>query len=175
MADPITLVGGGLAGSEAAWQLASRGVAVRLFEMRPRATTPAHTTDLLGELVCSNSLGADQTTSPAGILKGELETLGSLILACARRHRVPAGRALAVDRERFAREVTRTLEEHPLVEVVREEVTALPEGPAILASGPLTSPSLAATVVLGRNANGRTEWKTAGNKALRDVEEDELA
>ena len=143
MADPITLVGGGLAGSEAAWQLASRGVAVRLFEMRPRATTPAHTTDLLGELVCSNSLGADQTTSPAGILKGELEILGSLILACARRHRVPAGRALAVDRERFAREVTRTLEEHPLVEVVREEVTALPEGPSILASGPLTSPSLA--------------------------------
>ena len=141
--NPVMVVGGGLSGAEAAWQLASRGIPVRLFEMRPGVTTPAHTTDLLAELVCSNSLGADQTTSPAGILKAELETLGSLVMACARRHRVPAGRALAVDRERFAEEVTRTLLAHPLVELVREEVRSLPEGPAILASGPLTSPPLA--------------------------------
>lgn len=139
----VKVVGGGLAGAEAAWTLASRGMRVILYEMRPRTSTPAHKTDLLAEVVCSNSFGADTLSSPAGILKRELRSLGSLIMECADKARVPAGKALAVDRDIFSGLVTEALENHPLVEIVREEVTSIPEGPAIIATGPLTSPSMA--------------------------------
>ncbi|MCF7936147.1 MAG: methylenetetrahydrofolate--tRNA-(uracil(54)-C(5))-methyltransferase (FADH(2)-oxidizing) TrmFO [Synergistales bacterium] len=142
----VAVVGGGLAGAEAAWQLAVRGHQVRLYEMRPRRMTPAHTGDRLAELVCSNSLGADNTGSPAGILKEELRSLGSLVLRRAREHAVPAGSALAVDRERFADSVTEALEGHPLVEVRREECVRLPSEPAIIATGPLTGEPLAAAL-----------------------------
>ncbi len=140
---PVWVVGAGLAGSEAAWQLASRGIPVRILEMRPGRMTPAHTSGLFGELVCSNSLGADVHTSPAGILKAELRRMDSLVMKAADLSSVPAGRALAVDRDRFARFITTTLDEHPLVEVVHEEIQEIPSGPAILATGPLTSAPLA--------------------------------
>jgi len=131
----ITVVGGGLAGSEAAWQAAERGVGVTLYEMRPHRTTPAHVSDRLAELVCSNSLGSDLPDRAAGLLKAELRILGSLVLDCADETRVPAGGALAVDREAFAAEVTRRVEAHPRITLVREEVTAIPAGP--LTSDPL--------------------------------------
>lgn len=137
--DTVTVIGGGLAGSEAAWQLAIRDVPVRLIEMRPDRTTPAHHGGDLAELVCSNSLKSDDPTTAAGLLKRELDALGSLVLRIARTSRVPAGTALAVDRTTFSRAVTRALESHPLIEVVREEVRALPEGRVIVATGPLTS------------------------------------
>mgnify|MGYP000855552894 FL=1 len=139
----VTVVGAGLAGSEAAWQLANRGIPVRLVEMRPVLMTPAHTTDRFGELVCSNSLGADVVTSPAGILKAELRKLQSLVMKAADRYPVPAGRALAVDRERFAEAVTETLTAHPLVETIREEAVEIPDSPCIVATGPLTSQNMA--------------------------------
>jgi methylenetetrahydrofolate--tRNA-(uracil-5-)-methyltransferase len=138
----VTVVGAGLAGSEAAWQIASRGVAVRLIEMRPVRKTPAHRGDQFAELVCSNSLRAAGLTNAVGILKEEMRRLSSLIMASADQHAVPAGGALAVDREAFSETITRTLSEHPLIEVVKEEVTELPEGITIIATGPLTSPDL---------------------------------
>jgi methylenetetrahydrofolate--tRNA-(uracil-5-)-methyltransferase len=140
----ITVVGGGLAGSEAAWQAAERGVPVTLYEMRPHKRTPAHVSDRLAELVCSNSLGSDLPDRAAGLLKAELRHLRSLVLTCADGTRVPAGGALAVDRELFATEVTRRVEAHPRIRLVRQEVTAIPEGPAVIATGPLTSDALAA-------------------------------
>ena len=146
-AEKITVVGGGLAGSEAAWQAAQRGVEVLLYEMRPHKMTPAHVSDRLAELVCSNSLGSDLPDRAAGLLKAELRILRSLVLACADETRVPAGGALAVDRELFAAEVTRRIEAHPRIRVVREEVTAIPEGPAVIATGPLTSDALAQAIV----------------------------
>lgn len=139
----VTIAGGGLAGCEAAWQLAERGITVRLFEMRPAKMTPAHETSRLAELVCSNSLGGDKTTTTAGILKSELKTLGSLIEACAEEARVPAGNALAVDREVFAAAVERKISAHPNIEVIREELTAIPCEPAVIATGPLTSAPMA--------------------------------
>ena len=142
----VTVVGGGLAGSEAAWQAAERGVRVVLYEMRPQKMTPAHRTDRLAELVCSNSLGSDLPDRAPGLLKAELRRLGSLVLACADATRVPAGSALAVDRERFAEEVTRRIESHPRIQVVRQEVTEIPEPPAVIATGPLTSDALAAAI-----------------------------
>ena len=142
----VTIVGGGLAGSEAAWQAAERGVRVALYEMRPHRMTPAHVSDRLAELVCSNSLGSDLPDRAGGLLKAELRRLGSLVLACADEARVPAGGALAVDRERFAAEVTRRIEAHPRIQVVREEVAAIPEGPAVIATGPLTSDVLAQAI-----------------------------
>jgi methylenetetrahydrofolate--tRNA-(uracil-5-)-methyltransferase len=142
----ITVVGGGLAGSEAAWQAAERGVQVLLHEMRPHQMTPAHVSDSLAELVCSNSLGSDLPDRAAGLLKAELRYLDSLVLACADDTRVPAGGALAVDRERFAAEVTRRIEAHPRIRVIRQEVTAIPEGPAVIATGPLTSDALAGAI-----------------------------
>lgn len=143
----VTVVGAGLAGSEAAWQIARRGVPVRLYEMRPGRHTAVHRTDRMAELVCSNSLKSVELSSAHGLLKEEIRRLGSLILDCALRHRVPAGAALAVDRERFAAAVTESLDAHPLVTVVREEVREVPaEGPAILAAGPLVSESLAASI-----------------------------
>ncbi|HHN64981.1 MAG TPA: methylenetetrahydrofolate--tRNA-(uracil(54)-C(5))-methyltransferase (FADH(2)-oxidizing) TrmFO [Nitrospirae bacterium] len=142
MLDFITVIGGGLAGSEAAWQAAKRGVRVRLYEMRPRTMTPAHKTAYLAELVCSNSLrSADPMTAP-GLLKKELEMAGSIIMEAALESAVPAGSALAVDREVFSRYITERLTSHPLIEVIHEEVTDIPEGFCIIATGPLTSHAL---------------------------------
>lgn len=143
---PVTVVGGGLAGCEAAWQLARRGLHVRLFEMRPGRMTGAHRTDRLAELVCSNSLGSKLPDRASGILLAELHRCGSLLARCADETAIPAGGALAVDRERFAAAVTEAIEREPLVEVVREEITEVPPAPAIIASGPLTSPALAGSL-----------------------------
>src|SRR6516225_4368789 len=144
----ITIVGGGLAGSEAAWQAASQGEPVRLFEMRPSRPTAVHKTDRLAELVCSNSFRGDKLDNAVGVLKEEMRRLGSLVMRAADACRVPAGAALAVDRERFAQTITESLSQHPLVTLVREEVTAIPASterePVILATGPLTSDALAA-------------------------------
>jgi methylenetetrahydrofolate--tRNA-(uracil-5-)-methyltransferase len=139
----VTVVGGGLAGCEAAWQLASRGVRVSLVEMKPEAMSPAHQTPLLCELVCSNSLRSDDVATPAGLLKQELRRLDSLVIDAAERTRVPAGSALAVDRFAFAREVTTRLALHPLVTIERRVQRALPDGPVIVATGPLTGGGLA--------------------------------
>ncbi|MUG45548.1 methylenetetrahydrofolate--tRNA-(uracil(54)-C(5))-methyltransferase (FADH(2)-oxidizing) TrmFO [Paenibacillus woosongensis] len=139
----VTVVGAGLAGSEAAWQLAKRGIPVRLYEMRPVQKTPAHHTDKFAELVCSNSLRANSLTNAVGVLKEEMRMLGSLVIGAADRNAVPAGGALAVDRDGFSGEITRTLREHPLVEVINEEIQEIPEdGIVIIATGPLTSPAL---------------------------------
>ncbi len=139
----IEIIGGGLAGAEAAWQLACRGEPVRLYEMRPQKNTPAHHTSYLGELVCSNSLGSEKTSTGGGVLKLELEKFNSLLLEVARKTRVPAGNALAVDRQKFPLEITRRLEEHPLVEICREEVTEISSNNiTIVATGPLTSEPL---------------------------------
>ncbi len=146
MSDMLTVVGGGLAGSEAAWQAAQRGVEVTLYEMRPRKMTPAHVSDRLAELVCSNSLGSNLPDRAAGLLKAELRYLDSLVLACAEETRVPAGGALAVDRELFAAQVTRRVEEHPRIRVAREEVTEIPGGNVVIATGPLTSDRLARAI-----------------------------
>ncbi len=143
MIEQVTIVGGGLAGSEAAWQVACRDIPVRLYEMRPHTPTPAHTGDSLAELVCSNSLGSDLPDRAPGLLKAELRRLGSLLIEVADAQRVPAGGALAVDREGFAAEVTRRITDHPRITLIREEVTTLPEGLAIIASGPLTADQLA--------------------------------
>src|SRR5580692_6994954 len=144
----ISIVGGGLAGSEAAWQAASRGVAVTLFEMRPVRPTAVHKTDRLAELVCSNSFRGDKLDNAVGLLKEEMRRLGSLVMRAAESSRVPAGAALAVDRERFAETITGELMSHPLVTIVRGEVTTIPEssidGPVIVATGPLTSDALSA-------------------------------
>ncbi|MBI2880838.1 MAG: methylenetetrahydrofolate--tRNA-(uracil(54)-C(5))-methyltransferase (FADH(2)-oxidizing) TrmFO [Candidatus Tectomicrobia bacterium] len=144
MTAKVIVIGGGFAGAEAAWQAAERGIDVALYEMRPARGTPAHKTGDLAELVCSNSLKADSLATASGLLKAELRVLGSLILQAADAHRVPAGIALAVDREGFAQEVTRRVLSHPRISVLREEVRAIPEGdPVILATGPLTSTDLA--------------------------------
>lgn len=138
----ITVVGGGLAGSEAAWQLAERGHRVALYEMRPLVSTPAHQTDRLGELVCSNSFKSEELTNAHGLLKAELRELGSLLLKVAGDARVPAGAALAVDRRAFAEMTSECVEAHTNIDLRREEVRELPEPPAIVATGPLTSDSL---------------------------------
>ena len=147
----LTIIGAGLAGSEAAWQAAERGVQVTLFEMRPATHTPVHATDQFAELVCSNSLGSLEPNRAPGVLKTELKQLGSLLLACAEAAAVPAGTALAVDRTLFAESVTRAIESHPKISVHRQEVTAVPPPPArqegpqavIIATGPVTSDRLA--------------------------------
>jgi methylenetetrahydrofolate--tRNA-(uracil-5-)-methyltransferase len=138
----LTIIGGGLAGSEAAWQAAMLGVPVVLFEMRPVKTTGAHTGSNLAELVCSNSLGSNLPDRASGLLKNELRRLGSLLVRIAENTALPAGSALAVDREEFAQQVTRAIESHPLIQIRREEVLEIPAGPAIIASGPLTSEAL---------------------------------
>ncbi len=135
---PIPVIGAGLAGCEAAFQLAERGLAVRLYEMKPHRRQPAHKADTFAELVCSNSLRSDRLQNGAGLMKEEMRRLGSLILWAADQTRVPAGGALAVDREGFSRLVTQRIEAHPNIEVVHEEAQSLPEGPAIVATGPLT-------------------------------------
>ncbi len=142
----LTVIGGGLAGSEAAWQAAERGVPVRLYEMRPQVETGAHTTPDLAELVCSNSLGSNLADRAPGVLKNELRRLGSLLMRCADQAAVPAGGALAVDRSVFSRLVTEALEAHPRVEIVRQEVISIPDDPVVIASGPLTSARLSAAI-----------------------------
>lgn len=146
MKHDITVVGAGLAGSEAAWQLANMGLKVRLIEMKPEKKTPAHQSDLFGELVCSNSLRGDSLANAIGLLKEELRHLGSLIMRCAEENRVEAGGALAVDRVAFAAAITKALEEHENIEIVHQELTEIPEGPAIIATGPLTSDPMAAAI-----------------------------
>jgi len=142
----LTIVGGGLAGAEAAWQAASKGIKVRLYEMRPAITTGAHQGSYLAELVCSNSLGSNLPDRASGLLKQELRSIDSFLIKCADETSVPAGGALAVDRELFARKVTKAIEEHPLIELVRQEVVDIPSGPTIIASGPLTSQKLTNTI-----------------------------
>ena len=142
MSEFVTVIGAGLAGCEAAWQLAQRGVNVRLHEMKPEKRSEAHHADDFAELVCSNSLRSDELTNAAGLLKEELRRLDSLILACADAHRVEAGGALAVDREAFARAVTGKIKSHPNIAIISGEVTEIPEGRVIVASGPLTSDAL---------------------------------
>lgn len=138
----LIVIGGGLAGCEAAWQAANRGLRVALYEMRPHTQTPAHTTSQLAEIVCSNSFGSDQKSKPAGLLKTELRRLNSFILRCAEDARLPAGGALAVDRGVFARNVTEVLGNTKGIEIIREEVTDIPQSPCVISSGPLTSPGL---------------------------------
>jgi methylenetetrahydrofolate--tRNA-(uracil-5-)-methyltransferase len=142
----VHVIGGGLAGCEAAWQLAERGLRVALVEMKPAGLSPAHRTPLLCELVCSNSLRSDEITAPAGLLKAELRRAGSLVIACADEHRVPAGDALAVDRVAFGREVTVRLALHRQVRIERRVIDELPAGPVIMATGPLTGGRLARQV-----------------------------
>src|SRR5438552_8622057 len=138
----VRIIGGGLAGCEAAWQVASRGVPVTLYEMRPVRPTAFHKTDRLAELVCSNSFRGDKLDNAVGLLKEEMRRLGSLVMRAAEASRVPAGAALAVDREHFSEIITATLAEHPLITIVREEIAAIPDSsecePVIIATGPLT-------------------------------------
>jgi len=142
----LTIIGGGLAGCEAAWQAAERGVNVALYEMRPLRKTEAHVTDRLAELVCSNSMGSNQPLSASGLLKEELRHLGSLLMACADQAALPAGGALAVDREQFASLVTEKISTHSHIQVRREEVATIPDTPTVIASGPLTSNRLAQSI-----------------------------
>ncbi len=142
----VTVVGAGLAGSEAAWQLARRGIAVTLVEMKPAKMTPAHHSPLMAELVCSNSLRSDRLTNAVGLLKEEMRLLDSLIMRAADLARVPAGGALAVDRDRFSGYITKTLTEHPLITLESREMTEIPDGPAIIATGPLTSDAMSQAI-----------------------------
>ncbi len=141
--EKVTVLGAGLAGSECAWQLAKRGIPVRLVEMKPVKMTPAHTSEYFGELVCSNSLRSDELTNAVGLLKAEMRKMGSLIMESADLNRVAAGGALAVDRVGFARYITEKLEGCDLVEIVREEATEIPEGQVVVATGPLSSDAIA--------------------------------
>ena len=138
-----TVVGAGLAGSEAAWQLARQGIEVTLIEMKPQKSSPAHHSPLFAELVCSNSLRSDRLTNAVGLLKEEMRVCGSLIMTAADKARVPAGGALAVDRDTFSGYITETLRNHPLITVEERELTEIPDGPVIIATGPLTSDALA--------------------------------
>jgi len=142
----LIVIGGGLAGSEAAWQAAQRGLKVKLYEMRPTLQTGAHQTHDLAELVCSNSLGSNLPDRASGLLKSEMRMLGSMLLECAEVTSLPAGGALAVDRESFAQLVTERLSNHPNIEIVREEMKTIPDTPTIIASGPLTSPTLSQSI-----------------------------
>jgi methylenetetrahydrofolate--tRNA-(uracil-5-)-methyltransferase len=147
----VNVIGAGLAGSEAAWQIAKRGIKVNLFEMRPVKQTPAHHTDKFAELVCSNSLRANTLTNAVGVLKEEMRKLDSCIISAADACAVPAGGALAVDRHEFADHVTKLVKNHPNVTVLHEEVTEIPEGPTVIATGPLTSEALSSSL---RNLTG---------------------
>ena len=151
----VLVIGAGLAGCEAAWQIAERGVPVRLFEMKPKKMSPAHHSAQFAELCCSNSLRSDALSNAVGLLKEEMRRVGSLLMEAADATRVPAGSALAVDRDKFAAYVTDKIKHHPLIEVVEEEVTKLPEGEiTVVASGPLTSDALAEQIVALAGKNG---------------------
>ena len=143
----LAIIGGGLAGSEAAWQAAQSGINVKLYEMRPETSTGAHQTSDLAELICSNSLGSNLPDRASGLLKNELRRFGSMLLECAEVTALPAGAALAVDRDLFARTVTERIQNHPLIEVIRKEVRSIPDSPTIIASGPLTSPDLSSALM----------------------------
>ena len=145
--EKVNVVGAGLAGVEAAYQLVKRNIPVRLYEMRPKKTTGAHKTEYFAELVCSNSLRADGLANAVGVLKHEMEMNDSLIIKFAREHRVPAGGSLSVDRIGFPKAITEFIKNHPLIEVIHEEVTSIPSGPTIIASGPLTSSSLSDAIM----------------------------
>ena len=166
MTERVHIIGGGLAGSEAAWQLAQAGVPVRLSEMRGGGDmTPAHQTDGLAELVCSNSFRSDDAENNAvGLLHAEMRALGSLIMAKGDEHRVPAGSALAVDREGFSAAVTQALQEHPLIEIVRERVDGLPDHPAIIATGPLTAAPLAESIAAAKPSRSTARAEPAGTR-----------
>lgn len=142
----VTIVGAGLAGCEATWQLVKRHIPVKLIEMRPIKSSPAHKSEYFSELVCSNSLRSNEITNAVGLLKEEMRRFDSLIMKMADKHRIPAGSALAVDREGFAKEITEVIKNHPLVEVEYAEVTDIPSGPCILATGPLTSDALSKSI-----------------------------
>ncbi len=144
--EPVKVIGAGLAGSEAAWQLAQRGLQVQLYEMKPHKKSPAHHTDTFAELVCSNSLRGDKLENAVGLLKEELRRLDSLIIQCADQTRVEAGGCLAVDRQGFSDLVTQKLREHPNVTVISQELTEVPEGPVIIATGPLTSDAMSEAI-----------------------------
>ena len=147
MTEPAAaVIGAGLAGCEAAWQLAERGIRVRLVEMKPARMSPAHHSGQLAELVCSNSFRGDRLTNAVGLLKEEMRIMGSLIMRCADKTRVPAGGALAVDRDSFSACVTAAIADHPLIELVREEAAEVPDGPVIIATGPLTSDAMAEAI-----------------------------
>ena len=152
----VKVIGAGLAGSEAAWQLANRGLEVELYEMRPVKKSPAHHTGDFAELVCSNSLRGDRLENAVGLLKEELRRVGSLIMECAEATRVEAGGALAVDRHGFSRMVTEKIKTHPNITVISEEVTEVPEGPVIIATGPLTSDAMSEAI--GRYFGGENEY-----------------
>ena len=141
--ETVTVLGAGLAGSECAWQLARRGIPVRLWEMKPEKMSPAHHSPYFGELVCSNSLRSDELTNAVGLLKAEMRAMDSLIMASADANKVAAGGALAVDREGFARRITEALEQHPNVEIIRQEALDIPDGEVVIATGPLSSDAIA--------------------------------
>ena len=141
--ETVTVLGAGLAGSECAWQLAKRGIRVRLWEMKPEKMSPAHQSPYFGELVCSNSLRSDELTNAVGLLKAEMRAMDSLVMASADANKVAAGGALAVDREGFARQITETLEQHPNVEIIRREALDIPNGEVVIATGPLSSDAIA--------------------------------
>ncbi|HIS20495.1 MAG TPA: methylenetetrahydrofolate--tRNA-(uracil(54)-C(5))-methyltransferase (FADH(2)-oxidizing) TrmFO [Candidatus Spyradocola merdavium] len=157
----VNVIGAGLAGSEAAWQLLKRGCEVALYEMKPQKFTPAHHMPGFAELVCSNSLRSDRLENAVGLLKEEMRRVGSLIMDCAEAARVPAGGAMAVDREKFSAGVTAALRSHPLCTVVEGEVTALPEGPTIIATGPLTSDAFAQAIVALTGQEGLSFYDAA--------------
>ncbi|MDO5022489.1 MAG: methylenetetrahydrofolate--tRNA-(uracil(54)-C(5))-methyltransferase (FADH(2)-oxidizing) TrmFO [Eubacteriales bacterium] len=142
----IKVIGAGLAGAEAAWQLAKRGIAVELYDMKPHKKSPAHTNDLFAELVCSNSLRSNRLENAVGLLKEEMRLLDSLVIAAADKTQVPAGGALAVDRERFSAYITEKLKKHPNINFISKEITQMPSPPAIIATGPLTSDSLSRAI-----------------------------
>ena len=152
----VKVIGAGLAGSEAAWQLANRGIEVELYEMRPTKKTPAHHTGDFAELVCSNSLRGDRLENAVGLLKEELRRVGSIIMECAEATRVEAGGALAVDRHGFARMVTEKVRNHPNITVIEEEITEVPEGPVIIATGPLTSDAMSDAI--GKYFGNETDY-----------------
>ena len=142
----VKIIGAGLAGSEAALQLAKRGINVKLYEMRPKKTTGAHVSGDCAEFVCSNSLGSADITNASGLLKAEMDLLGGELIKIAKEHAVPAGNALAIAREDFSDAVTKKIEENPYIELIREEITDIPDGNVIIASGPLTSDMLAKSI-----------------------------
>lgn len=164
----VIVVGGGLAGSEAAWYLGNQGIPVELWEMRPQKNTPAHSTGDLGELVCSNSLKTEALDNASGLLKGEMALWNSLIISCAGESRVPAGGALAVDREEFSRLVTQSLEKHPLISVLRKEAEAIPSGNVIIATGPLSSPAITEAISEMTGENHLYFYDAAAPIVLKD-------
>ena len=145
--EEVKIIGGGLAGSEAAWQIANAGIKVRLYEMRPKKSTGAHKTSHLAEIICSNSLGSELIDRPSGLLAAELDILKLLLINIAKSCKVPAGHALAIDRDIFSKSVTEKLATHPNITIIREEVTNIPSGITIVASGPLTSEGLASAIL----------------------------